>query len=322
MSAKSPCILFCSLSAKQALYREVLKNAQLFSGDVRVIGTDCDSSCDAASKVDHFITMPRLDQLSDEHLLEFCQQNKITHILPTRDAELPFWAERKKMLAQHNICTWVSDPSFVKYCEDKLLFFKQWKDGAVSCIDTFEYPNEPKIQKWVAKARTGSGSNTVFLNLSPKDAKELSVLKSHNLVFQPFVQGKEFTAEAWVSRSKKCHGPLLRWRDTVVNGESHKTTVFRNAKWEEMLRSVFLHREGAHGHCLAQVLVDINSNLHLIEINPRLGGGSPLSLHAGLNSIAWNLMEDTVQANEIPLFSEFTEGLSLTKKNGRIMFSS
>ena len=117
-----------------------------------------------------------------------------------------------------------------------------------------------------------------------------------------------------LSRKNKVHGPILRWRHKVVNGESHETSVFRNKKYEELLSSVFLQSPGAYGHCLAQVLVDPKGRLHLIEINPRLGGASPLALRAGLQSIAWHLMEDFGHAEKIPNMPSFVEGMSLSKK--------
>ena len=85
-----PRILFCSLSAKFSLYKEVLRSAQAFCADAIVIGCDSNADCVSAPEVDHFLEIPPLEDLSDLQLLEICRKNKITHILPTRDAELPF----------------------------------------------------------------------------------------------------------------------------------------------------------------------------------------------------------------------------------------
>lgn len=321
MSDKNPCILFCSLSAKTALYREVNANVQLFSKKAKVIACDCDINCHAASEVEHFIVLPRLNELTDEALLKICHDNQITHILPTRDSELLFWAERKEMLKRHDIIAWVSDPSFIRHCDDKLIFSKVWHDSEMKIIPAFESPLNPKINRWVAKARSGSGSRKVWLNLSKEDINKLPNRISENLIFQPFIEGKEFTAEMWISQSRQCRGPLLRWRNKIVNGESHLTTIFQNKQWESLLRSVFLHQPGALGHCLAQVIVDQDCKLHLIEINPRLGGASPLALHAGLNSIAWHLMEESGQINEIPQKPNFPAGMYLKKQNGSVSFN-
>ena len=73
---------------------------------------------------------------------------------------------------------------------------------------------------------------------------------------------------------------------------------------------------GLQGQCLAQIIVDEDCKLHLIEINPRLGGASPLSLEAGLNSIGWFLNESNGASQKIPKNPAIRDGLRLKKKNG------
>lgn len=312
---ETPCprILFCSLSSKFALYKEVLRGAQLFSQKATVVGCDCDVNCEAASLVDEFIKFPHLSELTGEKLLEILTVHKITHVLPTRDAELPFWASHKNMLSQNGINVWVSNSSFVQNCNDKLAFSENWKDANVSAIQSFTKPCASTADLWVAKARYGSGAKNLHLGITYNEALELSNEYMGLLIFQPFVDGQEFTVEAWINRANESYGPLLRWRKKVVNGESHETTVFKNEEYENLLNSIFLHLPGGYGHCVAQVLVDSKGKLHLIEINPRLGGASPLALRAGINSITWHLMEDYGHSEAIPGFPSISYGMSLSK---------
>ena len=88
-SRRAPRILFSSLSAKLALYQWVAKEAKAFHPDSSVLATDCFPYCSASSKVEEFIAMPPLVELSDSDLINFCLKNEITHVLPTRDDELP-----------------------------------------------------------------------------------------------------------------------------------------------------------------------------------------------------------------------------------------
>jgi carbamoyl-phosphate synthase large subunit len=318
----SPRILFCSLSGKIALYQKVLESARSFDHQARVIGCDCDEQCSGASMVESFIKLPRLSSLTTDQLVEICKTNKITHILPTRDGELSFWSERKEILAQHKIETWVSCPTFLHACNDKLIFSQKWKNTSIVAIPTYEsLPERSPINHWVAKERFGSGSRNALLNVSLDQAKQLTVSKKQQFIYQPFVKGKEFTADAWVSKTNYCHGPVLRWREKIVDGESHQSVVFRNPQWEARIKATLRHIPGAWGHCNTQVIVDKIGNLHLIEINPRLGGASPLALHAGLNSICWHLMEESNRAGEIPQDLVFKEGISLHKKDGQVFLS-
>jgi len=316
------CILLTSLSSKLALYQEVLRNAKLHYPNARVLGCDCDPNCQAADMVDEFIQIPRLINLSDQKLLEICNKNGITHVLPTSDSELSFWAEKKEFLKNNKIQTWVSDLSFVQNCSDKLNFFDFWSDSPVKAIPTFSDFPSAHCTNWVVKPRTGSGAREISINIATSLAKARLSESREEMILQPFIDGQEFTAEAWVSHSGKCYGPLLRWRDHVIRGESHKSTVFRNPHWETLIRSVFLHHKGALGHCIAQVIVDSRGQLNLVEINARVGGATPLALRAGLHSIAWHLMEESGELHKIPEVPAIMEGMILQKTNGQVAFFS
>ena len=72
------------------------------------------------------------------------------------------------------------------------------------------------------------------------------------------------------------------------------------------------------GHVLAQVIVDKNENLHLIEINPRLGGASPLALSAGLHSVKWSILEFNEKSELIHKTPKIKTGLSLSKRDNKV----
>jgi len=73
---------------------------------------------------------------------------------------------------------------------------------------------------------------------------------------------------------------------------------------------------GLYGHVLAQVIVDPDMGPRMIEINPRLGGASPLALAAGLNSIEWFLLETAGRQAEIPNKPILNKKLRLRKIDG------
>jgi carbamoyl-phosphate synthase large subunit len=315
-----PRILFSSLSAKLALYREVARDARHFHKDAKVIACDSDPNCAASRDVEYFIPLPKISELTDEELIEICKLHKISHVLPTRDGELLFWAQRRELLAQHNIQVWVSNEECIRLCNDKLSFYESWINCPIPAIPTYDALPDNQMSRWVVKPKFGSGGRKNKMNLSYHEAFNIASSFKHESIFQPFVSGREFSAEAWISKEGRCYGPLLRWRNKVVDGESHQSTVFRNLDWEERVRNVFLHRPGLYGHCLAQVLVEKDGALNLVEINPRLGGASPLALRAGLTSISWHLLQETMSPVVIPGYPQFRDGLFLEKKDGVVSF--
>lgn len=311
----TPRILFTSLSAKLGLYEQVLVQAREFDPCSTVVGTDSDPNCYAAKFVEEFRLMPAIDQLSDQRLIKYLESFGITHVLPTRDNELGYWSERSQLLKKFGVKVWVSQSNFINACLDKFRFYKEWKHSAIEPIKTMVSIGDENFGQWVVKEKYGSGASGIGLNLSLSEAQKCATLLK-DPIYQPFINAKEFTAETWVSKQRRCHGVVLRWRNRVVDGESHETTVFTHSKWEQAMQDVFLNSKGAQGHILAQVLVDQNDKLYLVEINPRLGGASSLSLSAGLSSITWNLIEENDDGSLIPLSPLIRNGMKLIKENG------
>ena len=307
-----------SLSSKIALYDSVLSQAKIFSPNASVIGVDSNPNCPGADYVKNFRILPKLDNLSTEELLNMLENWRITHVIPTRDDELRYWAQIAPLLLKHQIKALISSCDAINLCEDKLHFPQKIKISGLAQIPSFMSVNQSNYPKWVVKERCGSGARGVVTNLSKNDAVK-HALSLEEPIFQPYIEGKELTAEAWVDKNGQTPAVILRWRDKIVDGESHVSTTFKNLDWGKRIAKLFSSIDGLRGHCLAQCMVDSKGNLHLIEINPRLGGASPLSLNAGLNSILWSLQEEMNSTDD--LVYEPIYGAKLSK-TGNLTFIS
>ena len=94
----TPRILFTSLSSKRFLFRSVEKQAFKFHPQAKVLASDSDPTCGDRNQIDSFITTPLTDKWKTVDLLNFCQKHQITHVIPTRDGELKFWAKNQGFL--------------------------------------------------------------------------------------------------------------------------------------------------------------------------------------------------------------------------------
>ena len=312
-------VLFSSLSAKIALYDSVKNEIATISPGIVLLGADSDKSCIGSKKVRDFTTIPPIDELKKESLLHYCQKNRVRFIVPTRDGELPFWAEHQDFLISNQIGVMISSKSAIQICEDKYLFAKHLKKAPIPAIKTSLSSTSlsSEYDHFVAKERTGTASSTIGINLRQEDLLTHSQ-KLKRPIFQPQIKGREFSAETWIDKNNRCHGVILRWRTHVIKGESHNSITFKNTAWEKNLVTTFNKIEGLKGHILAQVMVDQNEKLHLVEINPRLGGASPLALASGLHSVKWSILEFLELSNQIPPEPIFKDGLQLIKKKGNV----
>ena len=312
-----PTLLFSSLSAKLALYEEVLRSAKRYHEQAKLVGADCDPNCPASSKVEAFSPIHALDDMDESLLLDYCEKLDLTHVIPTRDGELGFWASNQAGLAKQGVKVMVSSEDAIRLCQDKLLFAKLMGKSSIPAIPTSGTITELAAKRFVVKERTGAASKSIGMNLSLREAADHAG-RLESPIYQPMLSGPEFSAETWIDSIGTCHGMVLRWRTKVIDGEAHESEIFENREWEERMQETFEGIDGLSGHVLAQVLVDSEQNLHLVEINPRLGGASPLALAAGLSSIEWFLLQSEDRGEEIPKFPSISKELRLKKDNGRV----
>ena len=93
-----------------------------------------------------------------------------------------------------------------------------------------------------------------------------------------------------MDRQGRTKGVILRTRDMVVNGEAQVSTTFRDPLGGTQRRP--RRGTGALRPCGLPVLPGRRRGAyHLIEANPRFGGGVNLSIAAGLESFYWFLLE-------------------------------
>jgi carbamoyl-phosphate synthase large subunit len=311
-----PILLLTSLSAKKSLYDYVLKDAHRFHPEARLIGADSNPACPGAQYVEEFITIPPISDLDPTGFCEFCIKHSISHVIPTRDGELAFLAEAGKILGQENIHVFVAPPEALSKCLDKLVFSERLAAARMPVIPAFSSIDELRDNQLVVKERHGSGSEQIGIDLT-REAAESHAGKLENPIFQPYVGGREFSAEVWLDKRSRAHGAVLRWRKRVVSGESHQTVTFRNEEWEDLVVDC-VEALGLTGHALAQVIVDENDSPHIVEINPRLGGASPLSLACGLHSIEWFLRETAGEVMSLGSTFKPSPGKSLTREGDQV----
>jgi carbamoyl-phosphate synthase large subunit len=291
-------ILMTSISKKIPMIKAVKLAAAKINPKIKVYGGDLSELCIGKYFVDVFWKMPRLSDLSTEELVEYCKLENIGYIIPTRDGELLYFADKKSELAKAGIEVMVSDLADVNFCYDKYHFFTESFNKKLPAIQTSLSIDEIDSERLVVKDRYGAGSANIGLNLSRKDAVEFAK-KLENPIYQPFIEGEEASIDFYFDKNGNAKGYITRMRNLVVNGESQVSTTFYNEKLNALCDE-FCEKTHFYGHIVMQVLMNKNGSF-IIECNPRFGGASSLSISAGLDSFYWFLTESLgLNINECP----------------------
>lgn len=279
-------ILITSISAKIPLINKVKDAKNKFNTNIIIYGADLNETCIGKYFVDIFYKMSPLDSLNLNDFFSFCKQKKIKYIIPTRDGDVDFFSKIKNELKKQDIYLLSPDQEAVKFCYDKLFFYNYGQESFL--IPTSNDIKKIIADRFVVKEQFGNGSKGIAINVSKKEALKFAKTLKHP-IFQPFIKGKEFSVDSYVTQKGNCIGSIVRSRDIINNGESQVTTYVIDEILSQLIKN-FVEKFHIVGHSVVQVIKNKN-NYYIVECNARFGGASTLSYTMGLESFYWFLQE-------------------------------
>lgn len=259
-----------------------------FSKKNFVLATDVSPYTAAGHIADAFELVPRvLDPEFIKETLNTAKKYNCEIIIPTIDPEIEIFSLNREVFRSSGIDPWVSSVETTKLGFDKLLFHNWLIDNGFPSIPTWDIQDLEHISqtgKIVAKPRSGSSSIGVIFeeNINYLDTSKLS----SDYIIQEFVRGFEITVDFAVGNTGEVLGVIPRRRIEIRAGEVSKAVTIFDARIEELVFSIAKKLPGAYGVLNIQLLYDPEKDKYLVlELNPRFGGGYPLSHVAGGNLI-------------------------------------
>jgi carbamoyl-phosphate synthase large subunit len=282
-------VLVTSASKKIGLLKALKKASNKISSDIKLYSGDTNSNSLCKYFTDEFYLMPKTIESNKAEILNWCKDNNITAIVPTRDGELLFWANWKLELLSNGIKVMVPNEPSVEASLDKLLFSSSCRKLNLPAINSDLTIENCDSNFFVVKERYGAGSQSIAIRVDKESALKHSETLE-NPLFQPYVPGSEISVDSYITESGIVKGIVTRFRSVVDNGESVITETFYNETLNNQLLEI-IKKLNLYGHVILQIILDANNNIHIIECNSRFGGASTLSLEAGLDSFYWFLNE-------------------------------
>ena len=248
----------------------------------RIVCGDSDPKALSAYFCDEFWVMKPLDDYQGNELLSEMKRKNIVLVVPTRDAELKFWAEKKDTYAESGIHVLVSETAALKIALDKLEFTKWLRAMNMEFIETREEPIFDKDLHIVIKERFSEAPKNTLINVLSSDSIALST-HHRNPIFQEYIEGREISVDLWVHDSEHVDC-LARTRDFIVDGEARVTSVFRNEAIHKIAKEIATGI-GILGPCVIQFIESKNGKFYPIECNARIGGASTYSIKTEFDSL-------------------------------------
>lgn len=314
-------ILITSAGRRVSLVRSFQKEIKKINENAKVYATDANPILSSACHVaDDFFQVPRLDNPDYFKVLkQICIENNIGLVVPTIDTELLPMAQHKGGFLELGIRFLVSETEFIQKCRDKRKIHDFFTSHDVPIAK--EYPKDDYKLPLFIKPLDGSRSVDTFVIKQESDLTEYH-FKNDKLMFLEYIdhdEYEEFTCDMYYDSENRLRCVVPRKRIEVRDGEVNKGLTLSNAIIP-FLRQRMEVIEGAIGCLTAQFFCHKEDDkVYGIEINPRFGGGYPLSYLAGANFPKW-ILEEYVLGNNIPdYFDSWEKNLLMLRYDDEVL---
>lgn len=286
-------ILITSAGQRVSLVRSFQNELKKYDKDAKVFTTDMNPDLSPACQVAHeYFKVKRVTDKDYIHeLLSICKEQNVRMVIPTIDTELKVLADNKKIFEKQGIFLIVSDSPFIEKCRDKRKINKFFLEENIEIPRPID-KNNPTFPLFI-KPYDGSLSVDTFLINSKNDLTDYH-FQNERLMFMEYMDKAfydEFTIDMYYGKDSKVKCIVPRKRIHVRAGEINKGVTKKNIIIP-FLKERLCFIKGAIGCLTMQVFLHKkNNNIVAIEINPRFGGGFPLSYKAGANYPQWLIRE-------------------------------
>lgn len=265
---------------------QAFRQAALQEGvKLKLYGADMTDTAPALAYCDHTrIVCGMRETEYIPSLLKICEQDKIDLLIPTIDTDLLVLSENKEKFEKIGTKVLIGKKDKIELCRDKNFtadFFELCGVKAPKTVNQFEcyeggYP-------CFIKPKDGSSSINAF-KIKEKSELEHYAKKINDYVIQPFIDGKEYTVDIFCDFEGNPIYIIPRQRIAVRSGEVLKTKIELDATIIEECKKIIEQFKPCGPMTVQLIRQEATHINYYIEINPRFGGGAPLSMKAGADS--------------------------------------
>ena len=251
---------------------------------IKIYGADITDTAPALAYCDH---ARKVVSISDDgyidNLLQICKDDRIDLVIPTIDTDLLILSENKYAFTEIGTKVMISDPDKIRICRDKNIISQFFVDcGLHAPTPSHEWHEYDGRFPAFIKPKDGSSSINAFRADSFEEL-EVYAEQIQDYVIQPFISGREYTIDIFCDWDGNPLSVVPRERIQIRAGEVLKTRITMDHTMEaEAFRLCEAFRPC--GPMTVQLIQDGEGVNWYIEINPRFGGGAPLSMKAGAKS--------------------------------------
>ncbi|SEM88468.1 carbamoyl-phosphate synthase large subunit [Paenisporosarcina quisquiliarum] len=317
-------ILFTSSGRRVSLIKHFKSLLNELNLNGKIITADLKKTSPTGFISDEHVLVPRVT--TEEYipsLLQICKEKNISLIVPLIDTELVILAKNKERFKEIGAQVLVCSNDVNEICFDKrrtASFFREFKiDSPIE----YEIDHVLNIGKMCTSLliKPAKGSSSVGVNII-NSIEELEFFSKYleEPILQELVFGEEYTIDVLVDFNGDIITAVPRLRMETRAGEVSKGMTVRNSILINKAIDLVKKLPGAVGCITVQCFLTPENEVKFIEINPRFGGGFPLSLKAGADFPRY-IIESILDIKSDFNVNNWTDGLVMLRYDDAVFVS-
>lgn len=316
-------LLFTGIGRRVELIQAFRQAANHLNIHLKIYGADMLETapaliyCDAVQKV-----CSMKDENYIQELLKICEKEQIDMLIPTIDTDLLVLSQNVEKFEQIGTKVLVSKTDKIAVCRNKNLtadFFTSCGLKAPKTVNN--YQDYKGTYPCFIKPKDGSSSINAF---KVENESELEVYAGQigDYIIQPFIEGTEYTVDIFCDYEGKAVFVIPRVRMAVRAGEVLKTKITMDERIIAECQKLLTAFRPCGPMTVQLIRQNETGDDYYIEINPRFGGGAPLSMKAGARSaevILKLLSGEKVDYSDViddgAVYSRFDQSIRITQGN-------
>jgi carbamoyl-phosphate synthase large subunit len=288
-------VLISSAGRRVALLHIFRRTLQDLGLHGEVMAADMSRLSSAFHAADRAFVVPRCsDPEFLPTMLELCSRYRVRLVVPTVDPELPVYAANRERFSEIGTTVAISSHEAVTIGWDKAATHSWLTARGFPTVRQAPAHEVATPNGWsfpvLVKPRIGSASIGVAVVDDPIQLRKAT--RGGDFLVQAVAPGVEHTIDVLTDGAGKAVCAVPRRRIEVRAGEVSKGVTVRSAPLEELAFAVSNALPEAYAAITVQVFFDQETQEpRVIEINPRFGGGFPLSWQAGAAYPRWMIEE-------------------------------
>jgi len=281
----------------------------------RLIATDITTASPALQRADEGVIVPpagRIDYIGT--LLDLVESRQAGLLVPLTDIDLRSLARQRDRFAEKGCTVMIASEQTVGICRDKTKTNAWIKKAGLPTIKTLklsDFKKTPFYPCFIKPVRGSGGIGTGVIN-NERELRAHVGAYGDLMVVQEYVRGREYTIDVYRSRDGQVRCVVPRQRLMVRSGEVEKGVTLKDEQLIDATTRLASVMGDIWGVFCCQCRRAEGGLPYFFEINPRFGGGAPLSIAAGAD-LPLYLIQEVLGLEITGKVGDFTDHLLMMR---------